>query len=200
MSGLCVAGISSCVMRGGVRVEKIENASFAVALVHAPVLNKHGETSATSVSSIDVHDFARTCAFYDVSPVYIVHPAEGMQQFVKDLTNHWVEGKRGELNQGRRDVLGAVRIVSDIQDILKEDDYQLWYTSAEPPANSAPVAPELLQEKSGKHLLVFGTGHGLDVKSLPNENGWLCSIDGIGKVRHLSVRAALAIYLDRLFR
>ena len=173
---------------------------IAVALVHAPVLNKQGESSVTSVSSIGVHDFARTCAFYDVAPVYIVHPAEGMRQFVDELTGHWLEGKRGDLNQGRRDVLSAVRVVPDIETILAEDDYQLWYTSAEPPENSRPVAPELLQEKAGKHLIVFGTGHGLDVESLPNENGWLCSIDGIGKVRHLSVRAALAIYLDRLFR
>jgi len=173
---------------------------FAVALVHAPVLNKQGESSATSVSSIDVHDFARTCAFYDVSPVYIVHPAEGMQKFVKDITNHEVEGKRGEWKQGRREVLRAVRGVADIQDGMKEEDYQLRYTSAEPPADSHPVAAELLQEISGKHLLVFGTGHGLDVDALPNENRWLCSIDGIGKVRHLSVRAALAMYRARLFR
>jgi len=174
--------------------------SFAVALVHSPVLNKHGKSSATSVSSIDVHDFARTCAFYDVAPVYIVHPAEGMQQFVKDLTGHWLEGKRGDLNKGRRAVLSQVRVVSTLEDVLAADDYHIWYTSAQPPEDAVVVSPELLSEKEGKHLLIFGTGHGLDVDLLPNENGWLCSIDGIGKVRHLSVRAALAIYLDRLFR
>lgn len=174
--------------------------SFAVALVHAPVLNKHGKSSVTSVSSIDVHDFARTCAFYDVAPVYIVHPAEGMQQFVKDLTGHWLQGKRGELNQGRREVLSAVSVVDSLEEILAEEDYQIWYTSAQPPEDAVVVQPQDLRQKGGKHLLVFGTGHGLDVDLLPNENGWLCSIDGIGKVRHLSVRAALAIYLDRLFR
>ena len=173
---------------------------FAVALVHAPVLNKQGERSVTSVSSIDVHDFARTCAFYDVAPVYIVHPAEGMRQFVEELTGHWVKGKRGELNQGRRDVLSAVQVVPSLETILEQESYQLWYTSAQPPEVSLQIAPELLQEKEGRHLIVFGTGHGLDSSAMPNENGWLCSIEGIGKVRHLSVRAALAIYLDRLFR
>lgn len=174
--------------------------SFAVALVHAPVLSKHGKSSVTSISSIDVHDFARTCAFYGVAPVYIVHPAEGMQQFVKDLTEHWLESKRGELNQGRREVLSAVSVVDSLEKILAEEDYQIWYTSAQPPEDVVVVLPHDLAEKQGKHLLVFGTGHGLDVENMPNANGWLCSIKGIGKVRHLSVRAALAIYLDRLFR
>jgi len=177
-----------------------EQSTFAVALVHAPVLNKAGESSATSVSSIDVHDFARTCAFYDVAPVYIVHPAEGMQQFVQDLTGHWLEGKRGDLNQGRRKVLSAVSVVGSLEEVLGKEDYQIWYTSAQPPEDVVVVHPQDLVKKGGKHLLVFGTGHGLDVDLLPDENGWLCSIDGIGKVRHLSVRAALAIYLDRLFR
>jgi len=178
----------------------LEKPSFAVALVHAPVLDKMGNTSSTSVSSIDIHDFARTCAFYDVSPVYIVHPAEGMRQFVTELAAHWQQSGRGELNKGRRQVMGAVRVVSSLDEVLADDDYQIWYTSAQPPEDVAVVSPELLSEKGGKHLLVFGTGHGLDAENLPHANGWLCSIDGIGKVRHLSVRAALAIYLDRLFR
>ncbi|MDX8383473.1 MAG: RNA methyltransferase [Ghiorsea sp.] len=174
--------------------------SIAVALVHAPVLNKHGETSATSISSIDVHDFARTCAFYDVSPVYIVHPAKGMQSFVRDLTGHWLEGNRGELNQGRREVMRHVRVVSTLDDVFQDEDYQLWYTSATPPEGSKVVAPQQLRQEKGHQLIVFGTGHGLDAQNLPEANGWLCSIDGVGKVRHLSVRAALAIYLDRLLQ
>ncbi len=174
--------------------------SFAVALIHAPVLNKAGESSVTSVSSIDVHDFARTCGFYDVSPVYIVHPAEGMRQFVKDIQEHWIMSKRGNLNQGRRDVLSQIKVVSTIDEVLADKDYQLWYTSADPPKKGKLVAAQELREKEGSHLLVFGTGHGLDAKNMPDENGWLYSIEGIGKVRHLSVRAALAIYLDRLFR
>jgi len=174
--------------------------NIAVALVHAPILNKQGESSATSVSSIDIHDFARTCGFYGVSPVYIVHPTEGMQQFVKDIQAHWLDSKRGEHNQGRRDVLSHVKVVSTLDEVLRDKDYQLWYTSAQTPQGSVCIEPHELLKKAGGHLLVFGTGHGLDTDLLPNENGWLYSIEGMGKVRHLSVRAALAIYLDKLFR
>jgi hypothetical protein len=57
-----------------------------------------------------------------------------------------------------------------------------------------------LCREPGPHLIVFGTGWGLDAARLPPPNGWLRPIEGIGTVRHLSVRAALAIYMDRCRR
>jgi len=170
---------------------------IAVALVHHPVLNRHGQTSATAITSIDVHDFARSCAFYDVAPVYLVHPAAGMQALIHDMTDYYLNGPGGDKNPPRREVLQSVRCVNSIQDITAEQDYQLWYTSATPPVDICTEPSNLLKIK-GKHLIVFGTGWGLDVENMPKENGWLSPIEGIGKVRHLSVRAALAIYLDRL--
>lgn len=171
--------------------------NIAVALVHYPVLNRHGKTSATAVTSIDVHDFARTCAFYDIAPVYLVHPAAGMQALIHDMIDYYLNGPGGDKNPPRRAVLQSIRCVNSIEDILKEHDYQLWYTSATPPGDAC-VAPPILLKTKGKHLIVFGTGWGLDHKNMPKENGWLSPIEGVGKVRHLSVRAALAIYLDRL--
>ncbi|MDQ6997536.1 MAG: RNA methyltransferase [Mariprofundus sp.] len=172
---------------------------IAVALLHYPILNRHGETSTTAITSIDVHDFARTCAFYDVGPVYFVHPAAGMHALLGDMTNYYLSGAGGERNPARKTMLQAVRCVYSLQEILDEDDYQLWYTSATPPEVNC-IDPSKLLELGGKHLIVFGTGWGLDLKNLPEENGWLSPIEGVGKVRHLSVRGALAIYLDRLRR
>jgi len=170
---------------------------IAIALVHHPILNRFGETGTTAITSIDVHDFARTCAFYDVEPVYLVHPAAGMHALIQDMTDYYLEGAGGEKNPARREVLRAVCCVDSVQDILQGSDYHLWYTSASPNGGEV-IDPSMLLEIEGKHLIVFGTGQGLDVENLPKENGWLSPIEGIGKVRHLSVRAALAIYLDRL--
>ena len=174
-------------------------AEIAVALLHYPILNRHGETSTTAITSIDVHDFARTCAFYDVAPVYFVHPAEGMHALLNDMTDYYLSGAGSERNPARKTMLQAVRCVHSLQEILDEEGYQLWYTSATPPEGEC-VDPSKLLEIEGKHLIVFGTGWGLDVKNMPKENGWLSPIQGVGKVRHLSVRGALAIYLDRLQR
>jgi len=81
---------------------------------------------------------------------------------------------------------------------MQRDDYQLWYTSARCVSDETDIRK--LADITGKHLIVFGTGSGLDEQNMPKPNGWLSAIKGEGKVRHLSVRAALAIYLDRLFR
>jgi len=162
-------------------------------------LNRKGETSTTAVTSIDVHDFARSCAFYRIGPVYLVHPAEGMHALVGDMAGYWLHGAGGDRNPERREVLQAIRMVRSLEDTLEEADYQLWYTSSEAPAHGC-IEPDELAVMEGKHLIVFGTGSGLDIARLPPPNGWLSPIVGIGRVRHLSVRAALAIYLDRLSR
>ena len=172
---------------------------IAVALLHYPVLNRKGETGATAITSIDVHDFARSCAFYQIGPVYLVHPAEGMHALVDDMTDYWLHGAGGERNPQRREVLQAIRMVNSLENVLEEADYQLWYTSAQASEHMC-IEPADLAKRKGKHLIVFGTGSGLDIASLPEPNGWLSPIVGIGSVRHLSVRAALAIYLDRLSR
>jgi len=170
---------------------------IAVALVHYPVLNSQGESSAAAITPMDVHDFARSCAFYGIEKVYLVHPAKGMQSMVHDLTGHWQIGEAGVRNVGRKQVLESIQVVDSLEEAQKRADYQLWYTSAKV-ENGHVIEPSLLPKMPGNHLIVFGTGGGLDVKNLPEENGWLSPIVGIGKVRHLSVRAALAIYLDRL--
>jgi len=173
--------------------------NIAVALAHHPVMNRNGESSTTAITSMDVHDFARTCAFYDAAPVYMVHPAEGMHAMVRDICDYWLKGAGGERNPGRRDVLATVRTLYSLEQALDDAPYRLWYTSAAPPQGAVQDI-ETLCNIPGPHLIVFGTGWGLDVAGLPPPNGWLRPIEGIGKVRHLSVRAALAIYMDRCRR
>jgi len=172
---------------------------IAVALLHYPVLNRKGQSTTTAITSIDVHDFVRTCAFYDVAPVYFVHPAPAMHALIHDMTDYYMQGAGGDKNPARKSMLKALRCVKSLQEIQQACDYQLWYTSATPP-DARCVDPSKLLEIEGKHLIVLGTGWGLDVENMPTENGWLSPIEGIGRVRHLSVRGALAIYLDRLRR
>ncbi|WP_018293948.1 RNA methyltransferase [Mariprofundus ferrooxydans] len=172
-------------------------ADVAVALVHHPILNRSGGTGSTAITPIDVHDFARSCAFYGVGPVYIVHPAPGMHAMVHDMLDYYRSGAGGKRNPARSEVLSAVRMVKSLEEVQAEGDYRLWYTSAAPPG-AACTEPSALPKMDGKHLIVFGTGWGLDAKNMPHANGWLSPIEGVGKVRHLSVRGALAIYLDRL--
>ncbi|HXH65459.1 MAG TPA: RNA methyltransferase [Mariprofundaceae bacterium] len=173
---------------------------IAVALVHHPVLNRLGETSTTAITSMDVHDFARSCTFYDVAPVFLVHPADGMHAFVDEMRGYWQEGEGGGRNPGRGRSLASVQLVHTLDEaVAAMDGGSVWFTSSSPPERETTDV-EALGEMPGRHLIVFGTGWGLDVKSLQKPTGWLSPIEGTGMVRHLSVRAALAIYLDRLRR
>ncbi len=165
--------------------------------MHFPVLNRAGETVTTAVTSTDVHDLARSAAMFDVAPVYFVHPSPDMHALVRDIAGYWLEGAGGRRNPGRRQALAQIRLAFSLQEVLEETRARAWYTSASPPAgHTRPV--EDLAGIPGRHLLVFGTGWGLDACRLPAPTGWLSPIAGTGMVRHLSVRAALAIYLDRL--
>ncbi|MDX8411210.1 MAG: RNA methyltransferase [Mariprofundaceae bacterium] len=175
------------------------SARISIALVHHPVLDRGGETITTAVTSMDVHDFARTCAMYDASPVYFVHPAPGMHAMANDICGYWLEGAGGKRNPGRKQSLENLRLSYSLEEVIEQTGADVWYTSASPPA-TATTPIEELAGMAGSQLIVFGTGWGLDHHRLPTPNGWLSAIEGIGKVRHLSVRAALAIYLDRLTR
>jgi len=177
----------------------MSEASFAVALVHHPIINRKGEQSTTAITSIDIHDFVRTCAMFDVAPVYMVHPAEGMHALVEDVAGYWLEGAGETRNPGRTESIRSLKLAKSLEEVLEDGNYTLWYTSATPPEDAIEDVANLPEIKDN-HLIVFGTGSGLDFKSMPKPNGWLSPIEGIGMVRHLSVRAALAIYLDRLGR
>jgi len=56
-----------------------------------------------------------------------------------------------------------------------------------------------LQSSSQPTLLLFGTGHGLSDRVLQRADAFLEPIQGPTDFNHLSVRAAVAISLDRLF-
>ncbi len=182
---------------GGGDFECEANARFAVALVHHPVLNRRGEPATTAVTPLDVHDFARTCAFYGAGAVYVVHPSAAMRRLVSDMLRYYLDGEGGRRNPDRRRTLARVRLAATLEEARDDGGYALWGTSAAPPADA--VSPAGLRARPGRHLVVFGTGGGLDASRLPEGIGWLSPIEGDGMVRHLSVRAALAIYMDRLF-
>lgn len=169
---------------------------IAVALVHHPVYNCDGSVVTTSVTSMDVHDFIRTCAFYSVAPVYFVHPSKKMHTFLRDLSDYWLKGPGKFRNPGRSEAMKALRLAFSLEEVAAEGFDEIWYTSARSPERGVEV--QSLARWSGRHLIVFGTGWGLAADRLPTPSGWLSPIVGTGKVRHLSVRAALAIYLDRL--
>jgi hypothetical protein len=175
---------------------------MAIALVHYPVLDRRGDQVTSAVTNLDIHDLARLSATYGVSRFYLVTPAEEQQQLVERILSHWCDGFGSSYNPTRAKALESVRVVDDFDAALSD-----WQSLAGPealPLFTGARQDAGLEYQQGRDLacrqpllLVFGTGHGLAPELRRPEWPVLAPIRA-GHYNHLSVRAAVAIILDRL--
>ena len=93
-----------------------------LALVHYPVLNRHGELIASAITNLDIHDMARLARTYELSAYYVVTPLSDQQVLARSLINHWLEGVGGDINPDRREAMGLIRIAGDIEKVCREDN------------------------------------------------------------------------------
>jgi hypothetical protein len=181
-------------------------APLFVALVHYPVLNRMGETIASAITNLDLHDLARSCRTYGVPACYIVTPLEDQRALAHRLTAHWIEGKGGEILPERREALKLLQVVESIseasRDIFERSGREpvLWASTARKENGSLAhrEARTVLEREARPFLLMFGTGWGLAPPVIEQADAVLDPIIGAGSYNHLSVRAASAILMDRL--
>ena len=184
--------------------DNIKN-NIHLALIHYPVYNKVGEVVTSSVTTLDVHDIARTARTYAVNSFYVVTPLKTQQQLVGRLVEHWMNGYGAKYNPSRKEALLATRVTNNIKETVSD----LTQHCGRKPLTVATGARQfsksinyhrLRKEISlgGPILLLFGTGWGLDESILKEADYVLDPIEGIGQYNHLPVRAAIAIILDRL--
>lgn len=179
--------------------------NVALVLVHHPVLSREGEVVTSAITNLDLHDIARSAFTYDVARFYVAHPVEAQRALALRIRSHWVGGSGALRIPDRSLAMSRLEIVESLDRALAELEppVELWATSA---AAGAPrldhrEARELLRRGQGSVALVFGTGWGLAPSIIGRATHVLDPIrsprsDGYN---HLSVRAAAAIMLDRLF-
>ena len=63
-----------------------------VALIHHPVIDKNGETIASAVTNLDLHDIARACRTYGVKGYYVITPLKDQMVLVNRILDHWGTG------------------------------------------------------------------------------------------------------------
>ena len=176
---------------------------LAVALVHAPVVDRRGDLVTTAVTNLDIHDIARSARTYGVERFYVVTPATEQQLLVERILQHWRDGFGASYNPDRGEALATVRIVDRLEQAIA-DWSEVTGKAAQPLLTGArrqdgipfAQARSLMAEQS--LLLVLGTGWGLAPELFTQ--GWtvLEPLQGAGDYNHLSVRAAAAIMFDRL--
>ena len=177
-----------------------------IALIHYPILNKHGEIVTTSVTNFDLHDLSRTAKTFGIENVFIVTPSETQRKMVDYIWDYWHDGYGATYNPDRKEAFGILEPKTD----LEECCLTIEKASGKRPyliATTAKMAPDAvgfdklkqrLSQDDQPVLITFGTGHGLTEGFLESCDAILEPIQGQGEYNHLPVRSAVAIILDRL--
>jgi hypothetical protein len=177
----------------------------SLALIHHPIIDRQGDVVTTAVTNLDVHDIARSSHTFGIQEFFVVHPVLAQRELVSRIVTHWVEGSGAKRIPDRKPAMECVRIVPALEDVFQSlgGDVETWVTSAGDgarPGLGFDAARQALTQPGRPVLLCFGTGWGLAPSVM---DGAAARLEPIRSPRedgynHLSVRAAVAIALDRL--
>lgn len=199
---------------------------LAVGLVHWPIRDKQGHTVATNITNLDVHDIARVSKVYGLDSYYVIHPSDEQLMFVSRLLEHWRIGEGSKLNPIRAGALTIVKTAKTVEEVIRDFDPNVLVvgTTARNIEGVERISfghlkkflkaelgkPDLEEQLTARIdaaiqgrssvLLLFGTGFGMTEDFLKGCHLLLEPLKGAPPLdyRHLSVRSAVSICLDRL--
>jgi len=180
--------------------------------------NRLGQIVTTAVTNLDIHDISRSCRTFGVKEYILVTPIESQHRLVARILGHWGEKPSLKWHPDRFEALSRVRVEVSFEKVLdrltsehgQKPEVVLTDASDLKGALSYSDYRKELElrnqvEKPQPVIIVFGTGWGVDHSFHPAVDRILAPIYGPegkqeeGGYNHLSVRAAAAIILDRLF-
>jgi hypothetical protein len=199
----------------------------AVGLLHYPIFDARKNIVATNITNLDIHDIARASRVYGVDRYYLSHPRQDQLMFVSRILEHWRIGDGAKFNPMRRTALTMVHTAESLDSALKDwggepeligtharkfedvpmvafkdlkaeiDRRRIQDEKSQLAADQAGIPPEDAEKRI---FLLFGTGYGLTDDVMRRCSRLLEPIRGSSPddYRHLSVRSAVSICLDRL--
>lgn len=177
-------------------------------LAHHPVLDRTGAVVTSSITNLDVHDIARSCATYGLAGYELVTPVAAQRAKIAHMARVWLDELEAEgagAGHGHRGhALAPIRVHDSIESALAAIGGRplVVATSARRGGSSLGTGEllRLVAEMPDRRLaLLFGTGHGLADSVIASVDHLLEPIEGQSDWNHLSVRSAAAVVLDRLF-
>lgn len=176
------------------------------ALVHYPAYNKNRSIITTSITTSSIHDISRTAKTYNLKAFFIITPVLRQQALIETIIRHWKSGYGAQYNPTRKMALDVIKICSSLDRCIKEiykieeQMPQIVVTCArgDGEITSFQNLKEIIYNSDFSWLILFGTGWGLTQDVIEMADMQLEPIKGTGDYNHLSVRAAVAITLDRL--
>lgn len=194
-------------------IEDIEKAipSHYAVLMHDEVLLPGKVVGTSSITSLDIHDIARSSKTYGLKNYYLVSPLEDQKCIAQTLLDFWQQGAGIDYNPSRHEALKSVCIRSSLDEVVADiknkegKDPILISTSAQDVAlsktNSCVTISYNDQSKIWSQerpvILIFGTAQGLSESVISRCDYVLTPIRGFSKFNHLSVRSAAGIIFDR---
>ena len=178
-----------------------------VGLLHHPMINRRGNVVTTSMTSMDVHDIARSAKTFGAVRYYVITPMKTQREIARRLRGYWTEQEKASENTNRGEALELVSVLDKLEEgILDISDREgqeplLVGTSArnlDERGMSYDEANRVLREEDEPMFVLFGTGWGMAEELTSQLDYLLHTIEGTGEFNHLSVRAAVAITLDRV--
>ena len=183
-------------------------APIYIGLVHYPVKDREGNVVTTAVTNLDVHDLSRSSRSYGLDGYFVITPIEAQRELVGKILEHWVDGSGKKRVPERGVALSLCEPIESVENAVHAIEQRhgarptIAVTAARLPSGApfeSPAAVRAKMRASGRPWLVlFGTGHGMTKELLEQADVAIAPIRP-GVYNHLSVRAACAIMLDRLF-
>lgn len=177
------------------------------ALMHADVMVRGSDqVGTTSVTSIDIHDIARSAKTYGLEQFFIVTPLRDQQHIVTTLLDFWQKGAGFEYNESRFEALKQVNLLDSLDQVIESIEKKegkkplLVVTSAREMGNIPTISYDdqtIVWAHKRPVLLIFGTGGGLSEALIARCDYLLKPIKGFSSYNHLSVRSAAAVIFDR---
>lgn len=202
-------GAAPGVDTGRVGTASMPEDRIRLALVHYPVKGKKGETIASAITNLDLHDIARLAKTYGVQRFYVVTPLKDQKVLAEKIMAHWQTGFGAGYNPDRREALDLVKVVADIDGAVADIESP-GGKKAKMVATSAVIHERCIgfgefreilaapESEETVYLLVLGTAWGLADAFVERADYILAPVCGKSGYNHLSVRSAAAIMTDRI--
>jgi tRNA (guanine37-N1)-methyltransferase len=177
-----------------------------VVLMHDQIKLPNGQIGTTSVTSIDIHDTARSCASYGVNNFFIVTPLVQQLSIVHTFLDFWHSEEGKSYNPSRYQAVSKVQTAPSLTTVLERITAEtgkrplIITTSAKKLPHSQTIDfndQGIVWEHDRPVVLLFGTGQGLADEVVAMSDYLLIPVQGMTNYNHLSVRSAMAIILDR---
>ena len=195
------------------RSEKLHKKfNISVGLVHGPVVDRAGEKVCTNITNFDIHDIARVSRSVGVRKYYLINSLREQLMFADRVLDHWKTGYGKQYNPMRSTALNMIETTESVEEAIERWHKEVGLkglvvaTAARDFENLPNFSFRKLREKIEANpgqpiLILFGTGFGLHEDVLKLCDALIEPIRGASgdDYRHLSVRTAVSICLDRLF-